>query len=216
MKLSEFRSAPNLATQWLGRDWRFFAQTGSTNDDAKAAAEAGAPHGTVVIADAQTRGRGRLGRSWHAAPGENLTFSVLVRPEVSPAEAPPITLAAGIAVAEAVASLGVSDIRLKWPNDVVVGDRKLAGILTEMASDSNHIRFVVIGVGINVNSIQFPEPMAHTATSLRLLLGHDTDRTEFLARLCEQLETWLDRLFVQGFAAIAEHRFEPSSPLHQS
>lgn len=193
---------PLLGTRWLGRDWRWHERTDSTNDDAKAAAEARAPHGTVVVAEAQDRGRGRLGRVWHSPPGENLCFSAVLRPDLAPAAAPPVTLAAGVAVAEAVEEAGVAGASLKWPNDVRVGGRKLAGILTEMAAEADRVRYLVVGAGVNVNTTRFPDEIAAIATSLRIALGRKVDRPEFCAALCARLEAWLDRFFTEGAAPV--------------
>ncbi len=126
---------PRLATDWLGRAWRHLPTTGSTNDEAAAWARAGAPAGAVVVADAQTRGRGRLGRRWHSPSGASLYFSVVLRPPLPPHRVPPLTLAAGVAVAEALTALDITP-QLKWPNDVLLDGKKVAGILTEMSSDS--------------------------------------------------------------------------------
>jgi len=143
-----------LSTVWLGRNHVHVATCASTNDLAAAEARGGAPTGTLVTTDAQTAGRGRLGRAWHAPPGENLTFSVVLRPTRPAAEIPPMTLLVGAALAEALGHLGF-DARVKWPNDVLLRPegrpRKVAGILTEAATAGMEVGHVIMGIGLNVN-----------------------------------------------------------------
>jgi BirA family biotin operon repressor/biotin-[acetyl-CoA-carboxylase] ligase len=175
---------------------------GKRGDLAAERARAGAAAGLVIAADAQTRGRGRLGRSWHSPSGDNLYVSLLVRPARPAAEIPPLTLLAGAAVARAVEALGVAP-RLKWPNDVqlvdgndpqdrIVRRRKLAGVLTEMASAGDHVEHVVVGVGINVNATAFPAELADRATSLRLATGQAIDRARVLAAVLNAFEPLYD------------------------
>lgn len=193
----------SFGTRWLGRPLVCLAETESTNDEAARLGREGAPHGTVVTAETQTRGRGRQGRVWYSPPGENLCFSALLRPRLPPAAAPPLTLAAGVAVAEAVNSLGVP-ASLKWPNDVVVEGRKLAGILTEMSTRGTRIEYVVLGVGINVNSAVFPPDLAAIATSLRRERGGDPlERGTVLRAALSALEPWIERFVAEGAAPIA-------------
>lgn len=192
-----------MTTRWLGRAWRSLARCRSTNDEAAAWARAGAPHGAVVVADAQEGGRGRFGRVWHSPPGENLYFSTVVRPPLSPREAPPLTLATAVAVAEAIAEeLGASGVvELKWPNDVLQGGRKVAGILAEMTSrtaPADRVDFVILGIGVNLNTLEFPEELADRATSLARGTGRAIDRDVFAASLCARLEIWHDRLVAEG------------------
>src|SRR5262249_7148114 len=164
--------------------WRVqrVASTGSTNDDAAALVRAGAPHGTVVVADEQTQGRGRQGRSWGSPPGANLHLSAVLRPPLPPHEAPPLTLAAAVAVCDALRGLG-ADARIKWPNDVVIDDRKVAGILTESSTRGGGLDAVVIGIGVNVNWTELAPELAATATSVALAVGRPVDRE----RLCADL-----------------------------
>ncbi len=189
-------------SDWLGVELHELEVCESTSDVAAARAAAGAPHGAVVTAAAQRRGRGRLGRPWHSPPGENLYLSCVLRPDVPVASLPPITLAAGVAVVEAVAAFGVR-AAVKWPNDVVVGGRKLAGILTEMTTRGDRLDFVVLGIGVNLGTRSFPPELASIATSLALEGGRAASPAEFRARLLPGLQTWLDRFFEGGVAAIA-------------
>jgi BirA family transcriptional regulator, biotin operon repressor / biotin---[acetyl-CoA-carboxylase] ligase len=188
-------------TGWLGAELIELAACDSTNDEAAARAAAGAPHGAVVTAAEQRRGRGRLGRSWYSPPGENLYLSCVLRPDRRPAALPPITLAAGVAVAEVVAGFGVRP-SVKWPNDVVVAGSKLAGILTEMSTRGERLDFLVLGIGVNLGSRSFPPELAGAATSIALETGRAVSPAEFRARLLPGLESWLDRFFRGGLAEV--------------
>lgn len=161
--------------------------TESTNDDARQAGAQGAPHGAVFLADAQTRGRGRSGHAWFSPAGENLYLSVILRPNIPPMALPPLTLAVGVCVARVVDNaLGVEGkARIKWPNDVYVGEDKLAGILVETSVRGMCVDAVVAGVGINVHTMAFPTDLR--ATSLRLLGAREVDRSVLAARLLDEI-----------------------------
>lgn len=148
---------------------------GSTNDEARQLAQAGAPHGTIILAERQTAGRGRRGAAWFSPPGESLAFSIIVRPPEPKALWPRLALATGLAVAEAIEDLGVT-AGIKWPNDVWIGGRKVAGILIEAGSD-----FAIAGIGINVSSRDFPAEIAAIATSIGIAAGRPIGRPEALA-----------------------------------
>jgi BirA family biotin operon repressor/biotin-[acetyl-CoA-carboxylase] ligase len=167
---------------------------------AAAPAAPAAPEGTIVTADAQTGGRGRMGRVWHSPAGENLYVSVLLRPAIATAGIPPLTLLAGGALAETVSRCEVGgevEVRLKWPNDLLVRPRgattehrfrKVAGILTEAATEGDRLSHVVVGIGLNLNTAEFPADLADKATSLRLATGKVTSRVRLLAELLAELE----------------------------
>ena len=187
---------------WLGRVRIELDTCGSTNDEVARRAAAGAAHGLVVTARAQTAGRGRQGRAWYSGDRGNLYFSCLLRPALSPAQAPPLTLAAGLGVLDAIedvsAAAGVDlPVALKWPNDVLIGARKVAGILTEMNTRGSQLEHVVVGIGINLTTRAFPDELAAIATSLALA-GVDAERDAFVAVLCERLALWFDRFFAHG------------------
>jgi BirA family biotin operon repressor/biotin-[acetyl-CoA-carboxylase] ligase len=191
-----------------GGPWVAFAvlgETDSTNSRAMEMAENGAPHGTVVVADSQTGGRGRLGRRWISPPGRNLYVSLLLRPDVPPAGATHLSLVAGVALADALEGMGVPG-GLKWPNDLFLGDRKAAGILAEMASDPDRVRHVVIGVGINVNMgpEDFPPEISGRATSLRIRSGRAFPRAEVLARFLDAFAGRYGEFLAGGFAALRD------------
>jgi BirA family transcriptional regulator, biotin operon repressor / biotin---[acetyl-CoA-carboxylase] ligase len=191
-------------TAWLGARRVHHDRCASTNDEALALARAGAPDGTVVIAGAQTRGRGRAGRAWYSPPGANLYLSIVLRPTLPAAALPGLTLAAGIGVCDAVRAAGVAAARLKWPNDVLAGDRKLAGILTEMTSRGTGVDAVVVGVGVDVDGrrADLPPELAAVATSIRDETGVPQDLAGFTERLLATLEPWFDRYLAGGVSSI--------------
>lgn len=193
----------HLGTELFGRRLIAVATTGSTNDLASDAARGGASEGTVVIAEAQTAGRGRLGRAWQSEPGINLYMSVLLRPELGPAEAPRLSLLAGVAVAEALEAEGL-EVSIKWPNDILVGRRKIAGILTEMEAEADRVRAVVVGIGVNLNSTEddFLPELRDKATSVLIESGHRADRPAFAARLLGSFERHYRDFSRQGLAAV--------------
>ena len=168
-RLSALELAPLLGTHDLGRGLHHFETLPSTNAHAFKLAQEGAEHGEVVVTEQQTAGRGRRGRVWVSPPGLNLYFSAVLRPELPPQRAAELTLVAAVAVAETLREAG-ADARIKWPNDVQVQGRKLAGILTELSAEPERVHFVVLGVGVNLNAgpDDFPDDVAATATSLRL------------------------------------------------
>jgi BirA family transcriptional regulator, biotin operon repressor / biotin---[acetyl-CoA-carboxylase] ligase len=193
--------AARLGSRWLGRAYEWHPSCASTNDLAGARAKAGAPHGLVIASEEQTAGRGRLGRAWHSPAGESLYLSILLRPTRLAQEIPPLTLLAGAAVARAMEGLGVKP-RLKWPNDVQLatsdGPRKVAGILTEMASEGGRASHVVVGLGLNVNALAFPAELADRATSLRLVAGRAFDRATVLADVLDAFEPLYEDFAARG------------------
>ncbi len=196
------------------RSARVLAETGSTNDDARAWAAEGAPSGAVVVADTQTRGRGRHGRAWSSPSGASLALSVVLRPSLSPIELPKLALVAGLAVRRAVAAHlpRPSDARVKWPNDVVIGAarKKLAGVLVEGSIAGQRVDHVVVGVGINVARIDFPPELHATSLSLEgaLLLDGGTERATLALALLDALDDELAEFLArpEGLAArLAPH-----------
>jgi BirA family biotin operon repressor/biotin-[acetyl-CoA-carboxylase] ligase len=200
-----------LETRWLARDLRWLETTDSTNRVALDLARAGAPHGATVLAEAQSAGRGRLGRSFFSPPRRNLYGSSVLRPRLVTAEAPPWILASAVAVAEAVEqTVGDSDaVEIKWPNDVLLGGLKTSGILMELSAEATRVVFLVLGIGVNLNVDRrdFPEEFRATATSLASHCGHKIDRVAFAQRLYNALERALDTCAEQGFEALRP-RFE--------
>lgn len=177
-----------------GRAFRLLAHTVSTNDDARVWAAEGAPSGAVVCADAQSGGRGRQGRAWSTPPGETLALSVILRPTLPVPDLPKIALAAGLAARRAIdAALGRSAAKVKWPNDVLIDDRKICGVLSEAVLAGGRVEHVVVGVGINVARREFPPDLAAVATSLALE-GGSSDRAALALGLLEALEDEVARL----------------------
>lgn len=183
-----------LATDRFGRTMQGYEEVGSTNERAAAWAKEGAPEGAVVLADHQTTGHGRHGRTWTAEKGQNLLFSVVLRPRLEADRLSLITVAAGVAVAETVESfVPPHRATIEWPNDVLLEGRKTCGILLESSlSDGRAAEVVVLGVGLNVNQTDFPEALAETATSLRLTTGRPVPRAPLLCRLLETIEQRYD------------------------
>jgi BirA family transcriptional regulator, biotin operon repressor / biotin---[acetyl-CoA-carboxylase] ligase len=174
-------------TRYAGKV-RFFESIGSTNTHAMAEGEAGAPDGMVYVADEQTAGRGRGAHGWASPPGSGLYVSVLLRPKLAPADALWLSLAAGLAVHDAVARVASLRADLRWPNDLLFGQRKFCGILSELNAEVTRIRHMVIGIGINVHQQEFPAELRDVATSLRIETGREWPRQELLAALLELLD----------------------------
>ena len=158
------------------------------------AAAAGEPEGSVFFAEQQTAGRGRGTNTWDSAPSEGIYCSVILRPELSPADALLLSLIAGIAVAEAVEKTNGLHPDLRWPNDVLLEERKFCGILTEMNAEATRVRYVVVGIGINVNQPSFSSELEPIATSLRLASGHQWSRVQLAAALLKSLDSWYRKL----------------------
>lgn len=178
---------------------QYFTSLASTNDEAKSQAEAGAPEGTLIVADAQTAGRGRMGRSFHSPPG-NLYMSLLVRPGRSAEERARLSFVTAVALGDAIAELLPSDaVSLKWPNDVLVYGRKVSGILLESASGAD---WLVMGVGVNV--VSSPEQLGEAATSLAEAGWHAANRDDFLVRYATVLARWYQRWHDDGFAPVRQ------------
>src|ERR1700733_12845314 len=162
-------------TRFAGK-LHFLPAIPSTNTHAMAEAEAGAPEGMVYFADEQTAGRGRGAHAWASPPGSGLYVSVLLRPRLAPADALWLSLAAGLAVREAVKQVTSLEADLRWPNDLLFGSRKFCGILTEMNAEVTRVRHLVIGIGINVHQQRFPDELRELATSLHIETGRDWPR----------------------------------------
>jgi BirA family biotin operon repressor/biotin-[acetyl-CoA-carboxylase] ligase len=195
-----------LETRWMAREIRYFETIDSTNRVGFDLAREGAPHGTVVIAEAQTAGRGRLGRSFYSPPHRNLYTSVVLRPSLSASDAATVILAAAIAVAETVeTSLGdPGAVEIKWPNDVLLDGLKTSGILMELSAEATRVGFLVLGIGVNLNvdCNSFPEDFRSLATSLFSHSGRSVDRAHFTRLLFGTLEDVLDIHAEQGWDAL--------------
>jgi BirA family biotin operon repressor/biotin-[acetyl-CoA-carboxylase] ligase len=193
----------------FGRSFRYYDEIESTNVEAKELATAGAPEGTVVIAELQRAGRGRLGRRWTSPAGKGLLFSVILRPTLPMSRAHMLTIVAAIAAARGIESQTEASVRIKWPNDLFIGDRKAGGILLEVAGEQDVVEWVIVGIGINVNTeyAELPVDLRRTAVSLKMATGDPVDRSELLARILLALETTYKEAQKHGFdRALSEFR----------
>jgi len=188
----------------------------STNDLAKELGAGQAPEGTLVVAEGQSRGRGRLGREWSSPPGAGLYVSVLLRPPLPPADMPQITLTAAVAVVRALKRATGVAAGIKWPNDLILAGKKLGGILTEMETESDQIRHLVVGLGLNVNNGQFPAELKDLATSLVLVTGRTYSRLKILKAWLEELESLYQLFLAREFAKILEEWKEYTVTLGQA
>ncbi|MFY0523282.1 biotin--[acetyl-CoA-carboxylase] ligase [Archangium gephyra] len=215
-RLSPLELTPLLSTHSLGQTLHFHDSLPSTNQAAFRLASDGAEHGEVVITEQQTAGKGRRGRTWVSPHGLNLYFSAILRPELPPQRAPELTLVAAVALAEALREADAEAL-IKWPNDVQIGGRKVAGILTELSAEPERVHFVVLGIGVNLNAgpEDFPPEVASTATSLSQALGRRINRALFTTALWGRLEEWLDLHHEVGFDPVRQRWKELSATLRQ-
>jgi BirA family biotin operon repressor/biotin-[acetyl-CoA-carboxylase] ligase len=188
----------------LGAPLTSVFETGSTNDDAFTAARDGALQGALFVADSQTRGRGRRGHTWTSPPSSNLTFSLLLRPRIPAERVALLALVAGLAVRAAVAARVTADMAVKWPNDVVVGRRKVCGILVESRMSGSSVEAVVIGVGLNVHMESLPPEISEIATSLALLGARGESRVALLVAILAELSARLGRFVSLGLAPLVD------------
>jgi len=192
-----------LKTSMMGKNIHYFKETESTNILARDMAGS-VDEGTVVIAESQTGGRGRMGRKW-ISPEGGIWLSVVLKPRMQPLHAPRITLLAGVAVAKTIRNIGLP-AKIKWPNDALINGKKVCGILTEIGAEMDSIQYVVVGVGIdaNVDTETFPEEFRDSSTSLKNELGFDINRVEFVQRLLSELESLYMKFQKEGFSSILE------------
>ncbi len=188
--LTETECSDRLAGCRLGSPVYCFDETDSTNIQAKILAEKGAPEGTLVIAESQTSGKGRRGRSWISPPGEGLWFSLVLRPQIRPSVTPILTLVAAMAAAAGIEDVTGLKTRIKWPNDIVISGKKVVGILTELSAEAQETHYVVIGIGINVNMTEFPEEIQKTATSIYLESGTFFRRSDIVTAVIKRMESY--------------------------
>ena len=186
--MTKLQIQDGLDTQWAGRAIEYFDEIDSTNRYAKALAREGAAHGTLVLADTQTAGRGRRGRGWISPAGEGIFMSLILRPDMPPAQVAKLSLLTALATANAIATVTGLDARIKWPNDIVVKGRKVCGMLLEMDATPEKVESVVAGVGINVHQTQFDSEIAHSASSLDLLAGRRISRSAIVRAFLEAFE----------------------------
>jgi len=204
--LSPAEVRPFLRTRWIGKTIHYFRTVDSTNAQAYQLALRGAGEGEIVVAESQEKGRGRLGRHWFSPPFRNLYLSVILRPKMPPHQAPLITLMAAVATAEAIEKTSGLHPMMKWPNDLLMKGRKLAGLLNEIHSETDRIHFVILGIGVNLNTDErtFSKEIRTFATSLKRETGKTVSRKIFLQHLLQALEKWYDVLHRQGGSPILQ------------
>jgi BirA family biotin operon repressor/biotin-[acetyl-CoA-carboxylase] ligase len=205
-----------LNTRYLKGPIHHFESLPSTNDLAKELGSKNAPEGSIVVAESQTRGRGRLGREWDSPAGTGLYVSLLLRPPLPPTEMPQITLTTAVAVVRALKRVAGVGPGIKWPNDLLVDGKKLGGILTEMETESDCIRHLVVGLGLNVNNREFPPPLDLTATSLALTTGSTFCRRGILRAWLEEFEALYDLFLNRDFEVILNEWREYNVTLGQT
>jgi BirA family biotin operon repressor/biotin-[acetyl-CoA-carboxylase] ligase len=194
----------------FGKRIYHFFKTDSTNRVALELGHAGEPEGAVVLAEEQTAGRGRAGRVWHSDRAVGIYVTVLLRPRLAPVQAPLLTMMAGLSARSAVRAVTGLTADLKWPNDLLLNGKKTGGILTEMHAEPGQIRFVIVGIGLNVNQEKLPGALADTATSLRVETGKSQSRMELLVRLLREFENDYNRFLREGVESVVA-RFEEVS-----
>jgi BirA family biotin operon repressor/biotin-[acetyl-CoA-carboxylase] ligase len=192
-------------TRIIGRDIRVFEETTSTNDMMARLASDGMKEGAVVFAEAQSRGRGRLGRRWISPARKGLWFSILLRPDLAPQAATQLTVAAATALARAIALQTGLVPEIKWPNDILIGGKKVAGILTELTAELDHVKEVVLGIGVDVNldAAEMPRELRKTATSLKIECGQALDRAELAVAILRELDGDYERIRRGQFELVA-------------
>src|SRR5947209_19024978 len=203
---------PNMLKQGLkgslfGKRIFHFFKTDSTNRVALELGHAGEPEGAVVLAEEQTAGRGRAGRVWSSERAAGIYVTLLLRPKLAPVQAALLTMMAGLSAHSAVQAVTGLAVDLKWPNDLLIRGKKVGGILTEMHAEPNQVRFVIVGIGLNVNQEKFPGELASAATSLRAETGKSQSRMELLVRLLREFESDYNRFVREGVASVIK-RFE--------
>jgi BirA family biotin operon repressor/biotin-[acetyl-CoA-carboxylase] ligase len=194
----------------FGKRFYHFFRTDSTNRVGMELAFAGEEEGAVILAEEQTAGRGRAGRKWHSEVGSGIYVTLLLRPRLSPVQAPLLTILAGISLHAAILAQTGLNTELKWPNDILIDGKKLGGILTEMHAEPSQVRFVIVGIGVNVNQEKFPSELSAIATSLRKESGKLQSRLEVLVRLLREFESDYNRFLREGPAYVVQRFGEVS------
>lgn len=203
-ELSAEKIAGLLKTTYIGYPTKVMDCVDSTNEEVKRAARGGGQQGLLLVAKKQTGGKGRLGRVWISPEGTSIYMSVLLTPELSPTQLPCITLVFGLAICRAIRDIAECEALIKWPNDIIIGNKKLCGILAEMTVEDNLVSYATVGVGINVNNRGFSDEISHKATSLYLEKSISFDRNEIIAVLCGYIEQVYDEFIVSGFDSLKD------------
>jgi BirA family biotin operon repressor/biotin-[acetyl-CoA-carboxylase] ligase len=204
-------------TKVIGRDIRVFQETTSTNDVIEKLARDKVKQGVVVFAESQSKGRGRLGRKWMSPTGKGLWFSVLLRPDLRPQETTQLTVASATALARAIQSQTGLKPEIKWPNDILIGGKKVAGILTEMSAELDRVKHVILGIGLDVNQSvsEFPADLRKLATSLKIESGKSVSRAELAIKILQELDDDYVRVCDGDFARLADEWQERCTTIGQ-
>ena len=201
----------------IGREILFLPEVDSTNRQAREQCLRGAKEGAVILAESQSEGKGRLGRQWQSPAGVNLHASIILRPSIPASSAPHIPLLAGVAAANALARACELDARIKWPNDIFINGRKVAGVLSEMEAEGSRIRFIILGVGVNVNwgKEDIPPELREIATSVRVEAGKEFSRAKVAAEFFEELEREYALFLKEGFSSMLREEWNRLSWVNQ-
>lgn len=203
-RVNEANVQKYLTTKNYGQHIRYFETCSSTQIIAHEEAQNDAPNGTVILAEEQTAGRGRMARPWDSALGKGVWMSVIVRPSLTPQQAPQMTLVAAVAVTRAIEELTGIEPSIKWPNDLLIDGKKVTGILTELQADPDQVKAIILGIGMNVNqeAADFPEELQAIATSLKIIAGKPIDRAQLIAKVLGFLELYTEMYEKHGFGPI--------------
>ncbi len=202
--INEIELSDGLQTQTLGKPLIFMQEIDSTNTEIKRLAQKGYPHGTTVVAESQNLGKGRLGRMWSSPPYTGLWFSFLLRPQIPPHQISGITLATGLGVCKAIRDFTGCNALIKWPNDIIIENKKLCGILTEMTAEADRIEYAVVGIGVNVNTLEFSAEISHKATSLFIETQKQIDRSELFKKILSEVEKYVEKYLSNTQANIVD------------
>lgn len=203
LEMDDIRS--RLDSRRFGRELTFYSEVQSTQNAARDLAEAGAPEGALVVADHQSSGRGRMGRSWVSPPGKGIYMSMIMRPSVPIHCAPQLTLLTAVALCRSLRQLTNLDIGIKWPNDLLIDGKKISGILLESTAEDERLKYIIAGIGISVNLSEgdYPEEVLAKATSLRIASGKVFSRAAIIAEFLREWEALYDAFLQEGFGPIA-------------
>ncbi len=210
-KLLSYEIQFGLNTKIMGQKIFSFDSVGSTMDEAFRLGMEGEPEGTVVCSEAQSKGRGRLGRVWVSPKSKGIYCSIILKPKLPPTQMSQVTLMTAVALAEAVRNVTKIQPKIKWPNDLFIGPRKLAGILTELRAEVDQVKFVVVGIGININAT--PSQLLDTATSLRIESQQSMNRIVVFQELLRSMEIWYNKILKGGFEEVLQYAREHSATL---
>ncbi|MFS0916225.1 biotin--[acetyl-CoA-carboxylase] ligase [Brevibacillus sp. 179-C 1.1 NHS] len=203
-RLSAAEIMAGLETKRIGQNVIAYDEVVSTQPLAHEAAAKGAVEGTIVLAELQTGGKGRLGRPWHSPKGTGIWMSLIIRPAIPLPKTPQMTLLTAVTVAKTIREETGLPVKIKWPNDIFIGDKKVCGILTELNAESDRVNYLVIGIGLNANSVEadFPSELSRIATSLRIESGEPLKRVSFIQRLCRNFEEEYEHYLQTGFERV--------------